>query len=84
MWVPIRSVVFFVRFFSVFTFYVFLCFVFCILFFCISVLLGFCFSDFNGGEKKRYKGKNASWVHMHTNSKRTELVSPGCLSFEEN
>ena len=54
-----RSVLlcFFVRFFSVFTFYVFLCFVFCILFFCISVLLGFCFSDFNGGEKKDTKAK---------------------------
>ena len=55
---------FFVWFFSVLTFNVFLCFIFCILFFCISVLLGFCFSDFNSGEKKRYKGKKlGSYAH---------------------
>ena len=31
----------------------------------------------NDGEKKRYKCKNASWVHMHTTFERIELESPG-------
>ena len=37
----------------------------------------------NGGEKKLYKCKNASWVHMHTTSKLIELESPGCSGFED-
>ena len=35
-------------------------------------------------QKKRYKCKNASWVHMHSTFKRIELESPGWSSFVEN
>ena len=35
-------------------------------------------------KKKRYKCKNASWVHMHTTSKRIELETPGCSGVEWN
>ncbi len=37
--------------------------------------------DKNRG-KKRYKCKNASWVHIYTTLKRIELESPSCSGFE--
>ena len=87
MWVPICSVLMFccVFLFGSFPFLLFM--FFCVLFsaFCFSVSL-FCwvsvFLILTVEKKNDTKAK--SWVHMHTNFKRTELESPGCSSFEEN
>ncbi len=89
MWVLICSAFLFCCVFLFGSFLFLLFMFFCVLFsvFCFSVSL-FCwvsvFLILMVEKKKRYKGKNASWVYMHTNSKQTELESPGCSSFEEN
>ena len=87
MWVPICSVFLFCCVFLFGSFLFLLLMFFCVLFsvFYFSVSL-FCwvsvFLILTVEKKNDTKAK--SWVHMHTNSKRTELESPGCSSFEEN
>ena len=84
-----RSVLFFCSVvFFLFGSFLFLLFIFFCVFFSV-----FCFSEslfcwvsvfLILTVEKKNDTKAKSWVHMHTNSKRTELESPGCSSFEEN